>query len=442
MKVSDIALTDLLRTLLAQGGVVTAQQLQKATGKSQPSISLALGRLGDEVCKLGAARSTRYALTHAILGLPAKQTLTWTTPAGLPQAFGELTFLHSGQLHVRTTHGLDWLGAPGQLPWFLQTLRPQGFLGRQLTRLRPDFTSDPDMWSAEQVLYMAINHTNDPPGALHLGTPTRRWVPETPAALADRTAYFEAQARSIHETLPAASSAGGEQPKFTTELDGADGQHKHLIVKFSPPRGTPFGERWHDLLHLEHLALTVLADHGVAVATTHIIESTERTYLVSERFDRVGLEGKRHVVAAAAVHDEFVKAPRRHWVASCEALAAQGLLTPTDVKTVASIYLFGQAIGNTDMHFGNLSFFVEDVMKPALVPTPVYDMLPMLWRPSIHGGELSAATVQPQPQPAGYAAQAALARTWARDYWRRAASLTTLSHTLREASEINLARLA
>jgi hypothetical protein len=43
---------------------LTAQQLQSATGKSQPSISLALGKLGSEVCKLGAARSTRYALTQ------------------------------------------------------------------------------------------------------------------------------------------------------------------------------------------------------------------------------------------------------------------------------------------------------------------------------------------------------------------------------------------
>ena len=442
MKASILTLADHLRALLAQGGVLTAQQLQKATGKSQPSISLALGKLGPEVCKLGAARSTRYALAQPILGLPAQQILTWTTPAGLQQTFGELTFLRSGQIHARTQQGLDWLGAPGQFPWFLQSLRPQGFLGRQLTRLRPDFPADPDLWSAEQVLYMATNHANDPPGALHLGETTGHFVPDTPNAVADCATYFDAIAQSINDTLPAASSAGGEQPKFTTELDDADGQHKHLIVKFSPPRGTPFGERWRDLLHLEHLALTVLATNGIPVATTHMVESAERTYLVSQRFDRVGPEGKRHVVAAAAVHDQFVKTPRRHWVATCEALAAQGLLTPAGVNTVACTYLFGQAIGNTDMHFGNLSFFVEDVMKPALVPTPVYDMLPMLWRPSIHGGELDATPVQPQTPPAAFAAQAALAKTWARDYWARAADLATLSPTLREASAINLAQLA
>lgn len=445
MNAPAIALTEHLRALLTQGDLFTAQQLQAATGKSQPSISLALNKLGAEVCKLGAARSTRYALTQPILGLPAQQGLTWTTPDGHMHSFGDLTFLQDGQVYVRCemddVKGADWLSPPGQLPWFLQTLRPQGFLGRQLTRLRPDFPADPDTWRTEQVLYMAINHAGDPPGALNLGATMGRFVPEAPSGVADQAAHFDTLARTVSQTLPAASSAGGEQPKFVTEIDTPDGQHQHLIVKFSPPRGTPFGERWHDLLHLEHLALTVLAESGVAVARAHIVESSERTYLASERFDRIGLEGKRHVVAASAVHDAFVPAPRQHWVATCEALVAQKRLTQAHVNTVASTYLFGQYIGNTDMHFGNLSFFVDNVLQPALAPTPVYDMLPMVWRPGVHSGELDARPVQPQAQPAGYAALADQVRTWAITYWERAASLTALSPALRAASGENARRL-
>ena len=437
MNTPTIALAEQLRALLAQGGVVTAQQLQSATGKSQPSISLALAKLGPAVCKLGAARSTRYAAAQPILGLPAEQNLIWTMPDGVLQTFGSLHFLQSGSVYVRRPQGADWLSPPNQLPWFLQTLRPQGFLGRQLTRLRPDFPVDPDAWRTEQVLYMAINHIGDPPGALHLGDTRGRWVAEAPPAMPEQAQHFDTLARTVSQTLPAASSAGGEQPKFTAEATGTDGRHQHLIVKFSPPRGTPFGERWHDLLHLEHVALAVLAENGVAVANTRIVESDSRTYLVSERFDRLGMEGKRHVVAAAAVHDAFVQGPRQHWVATCEALAAKKLLASAHVSTVASTYLFGQYIGNTDMHFGNLSFFVDDVVKPTFVPTPVYDMLPMAWRPGIYGGELDVSPVQPQIQPTGYGALATEVRIWAIAYWERAASLPSLSPALRAACALN-----
>ena len=446
MNTSFIDLPSHLRAVLAQneppGTPLTARQLQSATGKSQPSISLALAKLGSEVCKLGAARSTRYALTQPILGLPAQQTLTWTTPDGLMQTFGDLCFLRGGQVYVRTPLGADWLGAPGALPWFLESLRPQGFLGRQLTRLRPDFPADPDNWRTEQVLYMAINHAGDPPGALHLGETMGSLVRAAPLALPDRAVHYDALAEAVTKTFPSASSAGGEQPKFIAETAFDDiKQHKHFLVKFSPPRGTPFGERWHDLLHLEHLALAVLAENGVAVAATHIVESQARTYLESERFDRIGLGGKRHVVAASAVHDAFVKSPRRHWVATCEALAQQKMLALQDLNMVASAYLFGQYIGNTDMHFGNLSFIVDDVAKPALVATPVYDMLPMMWRPGVHDGSLDAAPLRPQIQPAGFAAPSALARNWAVQFWERAAQMPNLSGALRDASTACATRL-
>ncbi len=436
-----IDLTGQVRALLTSGAPLTARQLQSATGKSQPSISLALAKLGFEVRKLGAARSTRYALTQPILGLPAQQTLTWTTPDGRMQTFGSLCFLRGGQVVVRTPQGADWLGAPGELPWFLQTLRPQGFLGRQLTRLRPDFPTDPDRWRAEQVLYMAINHVGDPPGALHLGVTMGRLMHEAPLALTDRAAHYDTLAEAVTKTLPAASSAGGEQPKFIAETPFDPTHHKHFLVKFSPPRGTPFGERWHDLLHLEHLALSVLAENGIPTASTRIVESKARTYLESERFDRIGLEGKRHVVAAGAVHDAFVKTPRQHWVATCEALAQQKVLASEHLQTVACAYLFGQCIGNTDMHFGNLSFFVDDVTQPAFVPTPVYDMLPMMWRPGVHDGSLDATPVRAQTQPAGFEPQTVQARTWAIDYWERAAQLSTISDALRHASTACAKRL-
>lgn len=43
---------------------------------------------------------------------------------------------------------------------------------------------------------------------------------------------------------------------------------------------------------------------------------------------------------------------------------------------------FGDLIGNTDRHFGNLSFFAEEAREPKLTLAPVYDMLPMILAPA------------------------------------------------------------
>lgn len=441
MNATYLPLVEQVAALLLSNGIMTVAQLQAATGKSQPSVSLAITKLDGRVCKLGAARSTRYALTQPILGLPASQPITLATDQGDLLDFGNLTFLHGQQTYTRAVQGKEWLTDKNKLPWFLEPLRPQGFLGRQLVRFAPNLPADPDAWNAEQVLYMAALHGGDPPGAFNLGPVMGRLVPEAPADCSNRADYYDAVARGVSSTLPAASSAGGQQPKFVTKVAGDAASHRHLIVKFSPPRGTPFGERWHDLLLLEHLALNVLREHGAPAATTRIIESNERTHLESERFDRIGLEGKHHAVAANSVHDEFVKTPRQNWVATSAALVAQKLLSPADLQKVARQYFFGQYIGNTDMHFGNLSFFAGDVTKPHFTLTPAYDMLPMMWRPSVHSGELDAGPIRPQHQIAGYALEALAAREWAIEYWEKATKLEGLSSALLDASSTNVTRL-
>ncbi len=442
----SVALTVRLRSLLAQNGPLTAQQFQKATGKSQPSVSLALGKLGLEVCKMGAARSTRYALTQPILGLDARQPIQLAASPADQGLFGALTLLKGEQVYAQGPRKSEWLTA-GTLPWWLSTLCPQGFLGRQFTRLRPDFAPDPDQWSVSQVLYIAANHFSDPPGAFSLGThgpPSDTAVARQVVTQAGRSLAFDQLADVLVEGLPTGSSAGGEQPKFIcrvrSEADALKAD-SHVIVKYSPPRGTPFGERWHDLLHLEHLANQVLRDQGIASAQTEVIQTQRRTFLQSTRFDRIGASGKRHVVAASALHDAFVRVPRRHWVASCQALAAQKLLAPEYLASVASIYSFGHLIGNTDMHFGNLSFFVDDVTRPVLLPTPVYDMLPMKWRPGIHDGALDLTPLQPPVPLDGFDVQALQARQWAIDFWQRAAGLLELSPPFRALAGINAERL-
>lgn len=93
------------------------------------------------------------------------------------------------------------------------------------------------------------------------------------------------------------------------------------------------------------------------------------------------------------------------------------------------------------MHFGNLSFFIDDVTKPAPALAPIYDMLPMMWRPSIHSGSLDSTPVHEPLVLAGYAHEYADARAWAIMFWQKAAQLEVLDATMREASRASAARI-
>lgn len=128
-------------------------------------------------------------------------------------------------------------------------------------------------------------------------------------------------------------------------------------------------------------------------------------------------------------------------MATCEGLVKQQRLSESDARTVVVSYLFGQFIGNTDMHFGNLSFFVADVASPVFVPTPVYDMPPMMWRPNIHSGKLDPSPLREPVLPVGYEAEVALARAWAIDYWQQASVDAELSAELRALCVENARRL-
>jgi len=335
-----------------------------------------------------------------------------------------LTFLAGDRLHI-AAEGLD-IVTTGQLPWFLSPLRLQGFLGRTWAH-RLALDGDPERWSLEQTLFAALQ-VEDPPGAISMGEPRGERVPEIAAALPARAAAYDRLAGDGAATLPAGSSAGGEQAKFLTAL--ASGTR--VLVKFTPPRGTPFGERWHDLLHTEALALAVLREQGQSVAAARILHSTQHTYLESTRFDRMGPQslGRRHVVSLDAAHGAFVHGPLQNWAASCDVLATQGRLSEEDAASVRLRLMFGRLIGNTDMHFGNLALWCDDPAKGRFALAPAYDMLPMRWRPDAFAGLYDYAGFDPPmllPGP-----EARQARLAAADFWDRLSATTEVSGGLRD----------
>ncbi len=402
---------------LAERGLATSAELQQLTGKSQPTVSRALRGLGSQLVTLSRGKSTRYGLPRAIRGQPPQQTLWWTDPQGHTTRWGTLTLLVGERVHVSGT-GFDEL-TRGELPWFLSPLRLQGFLGREWA-IRLGLSGDPEQWGVEELLYAALC-VDDHPGAISIGELKGEIVPEAPLDAAHRAAYYDTLAADV-TTLPAGSSAGGEQCKFLTGL--ASGER--VLVKFSPPRDTPFGERWHDLLHAECLALHVLGEHGFATAATRLLETPTRTYLESTRFDRIGAHGRRHAVPLHAIHQAFVPGPRQHWAASCDALAAQRRLSEADAAQVRTLLEFGRLIGNTDMHFGNLSLWADEPAKARFALAPLYDMLPMRWRPDAFSGLHDYSTFEPQRPVRG-----AVSTTLAHTFWRRLAEHTPVSAALR-----------
>jgi hypothetical protein len=241
-------------------------------------------------------------------------------------------------------------------------------------------------------------------------------------------AALDALAADVASTLPAGSSAGGEQPKFLALLTSG----QHVLVKFTPPKGTPFGDRWSDLLQAEALASRVLAANGVPVASTSVVDSAARSYLVSERFDRIGKRGRRHVVAVGAAHKAFVADAYSNWSATCESLARQRRLSSEDAERARALMQFGRLIGNADMHAGNLGLLVreEDLAKGRFVLAPVYDMLPMRWRPDANlGGAPDYTPFEPdRVSAAGPAAGPA------HEFWARLTEQGKVSRALRQVA--------
>lgn len=395
---------------LAQRGATRSGELQALLRRSQPTLSRALQRLAPQLLVLGAGRRTRYALPQPIMGVAAQQPLYWVDEAGGYTRWGTLSFLATEQLHLQLQDDplAEWL-TRGGLPWMLSPLRAEGFLGRGLARQLADrgLPDSPERWRVEHQLYAALQ-TPDAPGAVVLGEPRTVDL----ARVGDGGADHDRLAQAVSATLPAGSSAAGEQAKFLARRE--DGTP--LLVKFTPPRGTPFGERWHDLLHAEALALQVLAEVGVPVAASRIVQTRQRSYLESQRFDRVGERGRRHVVPLHAVHEAFVPGPREHWAASAEALVRQKRLPPGAELQVRALMQFGRLIGNSDMHFGNLSLAVtrDDIARGRFMLAPVYDMLPMRWRPDPASGGLWSEPFTPEAIDLQSAARPLAHRFWAR----------------------------
>lgn len=417
-----------LQALRRQGGVLTSAELQELLGVSQPTVSRALAPLihAGQVQKVGAARSQRYVLPRTVPGVGSEVLVMHIDAQGRPSPFARLVPLEGGAFWVDEVDG-EHRRHDG-LPWFLDDMRPQGFMGRTFAHAHPELQlgHDPGHWSDDDVLRAMTLYGDDLPGNLIMGEAAfQRFhgLPARASRVASAADYPLLAEQAMRGTHPG-SSAGGEQPKFCTLTAG-----RHVIVKFSPAGEAPADQRMRDLLVCEHLALHTLAQAGLPAAPTQLFMGAGRVFLESERFDRTpleanepqglgGLGGRIGMVSLQVYNAEYV-GEIDNWAATANRMAARHLLTQADARTLRLLEAYGQLIANTDRHYGNISLVLRGD-DWALSPT--YDMLPMLYAPV--GGELVPRDFASRPlQPtAATLGEWADAQRLALAFWKAAAA--------------------
>lgn len=352
-------------------GPKTAAELSARVKISQPSVSRALTELSGEIGELVVFRNGRsiyYAIGQCVRSLPLRVPIY---ASGF--RYGDLMAICGGGFLF--THINGSANYSESLPWFIQDMRPQGYIGRAFCHANAaalGLSSRLQDWTDSDVLFVLSQPLFDAPGNIEIGSPRK---PVIPHQVDDVRLFYDRLANESVAGLQPGSSAGGEHAKFAVAIQEAGCPVRHVIVKFSPALDSPVAYRWKDLLVAEHLACEVLLEAGIAASESRLILSDERCYLESVRFDRSG-DG---VVSLGVADDEFV-GERRSWAKSAARLRALGLMGgDADIGTIES---FGKLIANTDMHFGNFSLYWRDGDKGLqFSPAPVYDMLPMMYAP-------------------------------------------------------------
>ncbi len=162
-----------------------------------------------------------------------------------------------------------------------------------------------------------------------------------------------------------------------------------------------------------------LANPGV-----RLLDAGGRRFLEIPRFDRIGPGGRRGVVSLEALAASLLGTLSRNWLEATADFHRRGLIDSGPFATIQRLHAFGELIGNTDMHFGNLAFFLDDTL-PFRV-TPAYDMLPMLWAPGSQG-ELIERQFAPAPPLPAMTEPWREAAEWAEIFWDRVVGDARLS---------------
>lgn len=442
----------LLRLLRARPNL-PAGMVRGELGVNRTALMRMVRAAGAEVLTYGRARRTRYSARRHTPRFQQPLPLFVIEPSGAYTQAGQLHLVHPEGSVLQWEGNFPWPLAEEMedgwfegLPYFLQDLWPEGFLGRTFARAYAallDLPEDLNRWNEEHMLLAVSRFGADQIGNLIVGeTALQRFLAELqtpPAPLHEKdveTGYADLADAAMADGNPG-SSAAGEFPKFTAARRH-DGEVLKVLVKFSGSDASPSSERWADLLVCEHWATRILPQFiGIAAAETRILQAARRTFLESVRFDRHGPHGRSPVCTWAGINRAWFGSDERSWVQGAARLLERGLIQQPVAEDIARLSHFGRLIANTDMHDGNLSFRPTRTNgRPAFELAPAYDMLPMQYAP-VRGVELPRVNFQPHlPVPAerGVWARAADAAV---QFWDAVANDDRISRAFRETCRQN-----
>ena len=421
-----------LHVLHQVGGVGTSTELQTRLGLSQPTVSRALSALVKQgrLLKVGAARSQQYLLPRHIEGVGSQIGIVRIDTQGRVSPFARMVALPGGRFWVNEADGLTQLH--DGLPWFLDDMRPQGFMGQTFVQNHPELSLPADLrhWNDDHALKAMVLAGDDLPGNLIVGEQAlARYlsgVRQTAVVQHPEVDYPRLAMLAMQGAQPG-SSAGGEQPKFSALVNG-----QAMLVKFSPSGNAPGDERSRDLLVCEHIALQTLAAAGLPAAESQIVIAGGRVFLQSRRFDRT--DKGRIGMVSLLVYDAQYVGEMDNWSATAQRMAARQLMTSQDAQQLQLLEAYGLLIANTDRHYGNISFLLEDDDWRL---SPTYDMLPMLYAPvkgELVERDFAARKLQPSSQTLTVWPQA---RQLAQQFWQSVAADVRVSDAFKALALAN-----
>ncbi|MCD9029131.1 type II toxin-antitoxin system HipA family toxin YjjJ [Luteimonas sp. BDR2-5] len=451
MHAGSVPTADALLARLRHQGRQSSSTLLTALGISRPTLARAVAATPG-VVRLGKARATQYALARAIRGewqwpLYRLDADARVQPLGMLLALDRGEFAFVSEAHPASLPPASLLHPPFEqgiypdVPWFLDDLRPNGFLGRTYAHRMADalrLPGDLARWDSGHVITALLHGGSAQTGDLILGDAAleralrERLDPPDRVTMAERAVRYPRMADDVLQGEPPGSSPGGEQAKFTATIEAGDRRHA-AIVKFSIAGSSAAARRWASLLRCEALAGQVLSAHGLPAAQAALVEADGQVFLESRRFDRSDdVLGRRGFVSLSAIATAFFAEASLPWWQLARRLEADGWIDAGTATQLSRLHWFGALIANSDMHLGNAGLVLTDTLP--LRAAPAYDMLPMWLRPGAQGHVAIRDYAVPIP-PAGQVDAWRWAAHAACDFWRQVQRLDAVEADVRQFAQ-------